>query len=600
MCIPSYSYGAEVTKAALGGIEENANVVTDVSIPGSRTWYGTCATAAGTQQKTVTTATGDFVLTTGARVVVKFSNSNTHGSPTLKVDSASAKALYSRTTYPVSYYWNASEMVCFVYDGTRFVMEVGGTATTTYYGRTKLYDGVDSSSSGLAATAASVKTVNDSLTSKTALSDPSDTHGYYILGNNVDKRIASYDFVTNALASSGGGADNYHINSYVMGEDPANLTFAVTNGSHSYSFSDGRLTWLFDGSSETMQSRPAPGDYTIVVSSPNALTGISGDRRVSHSAVVGTLPLSDPISISVDRLTTTSWRLTAHVAKAGDSFDASDGYYAYIDGFVANTYDKPGYVAYSVTNDAAAIVSFVDTVNIAAATNGNDRIVANAEAVRRYTREQIVEAMKTGEFWHYSPAGKISADPSRVIIDQEVMFMGRFTYLTAGGVVAISADEGVSQVSTTGSVFRIGMFGNRDIEISGDERQLHINSFELDQANNRWVIKVSTAFMENPNVSPVIRTVTNLNYIYDGTILWSTLELTGTKSGDEWTFYVPDQADDRVRFFSAWAIQGEKKVHIGPKLELGSGQIVIDGNVYAPIEIVIGSTTIEVLGRVKP
>lgn len=163
LCIPSP--GEEVTKSALGNIENTADVVTAVSIPGSRTWYGTCTTAQGTQQKTVTTTTGDFVLTTGSRIVVKFTSSNTHSSPTLKVDSTAATALYSRTTYPVSYFWNASEVVCFVYDGTRFVMEVGGTATTTYYGRTKLSNSTTSTDQTLAATPYAVKLVNDSVSS---------------------------------------------------------------------------------------------------------------------------------------------------------------------------------------------------------------------------------------------------------------------------------------------------------------------------------------------------------------------------------------------------------------------------------------------------
>ena len=667
LCIPSIcSFGEEVTKAVLGNVENTANVVTDVAIPGSRVWYGTCTIAQGTTAKTVTTTTGDFELKTGSTVYVMFTSANTASTPTLNVDGKGAKTIrkYGTMSSSMAYFWRAGEVVGFVYDGTKFDAIKGGYADTTYYGITKLSSSYTGSSTDLAANEYAVgqaySTLNSAIDSKTTLSGnnggwtcvPSEYDGnqitlsfvsvaggwqpfangtaigaplgtstsssitwaagdfwsgsvdlvatrdpaqYYVLGSQSDAKLASYDYVTNAMSSSG----NYHVNSYVTEMDPSDYTLTCTNGS--YSVSNGRLTWLFDGSSSVMNTRPAAGFYTITVtSSGSAITGIAGERCVSSfDWGESMLPKSAPIDISIRQTSNTSYELTAHVVAASEAYAATNGYFAYIDGFDVLTYDKPGYVAYSVTNDAAGIVTKVDTIDIGDATGSDARLVANAEAVRRYTRDQLLESMRSGEFWHYSPDGKMSPDPSRVIIDQEVMFMGRFTYLTAGGMVAISADEGVSSVATTGSVFRIGMFGNRDIEISGDERQLHISSFTLDNANDEWVIVVTTNFMENPNLSPVIRTVTNMSYIYDGTIMWQTLDITGTKSGDTWTFRVPNESDDKIRFFSAWAIQGEKKVHIGPKLELGTGQIVIDGNVFQPMEITIGDVTLEVLGRVK-
>ena len=52
--------------------------------------YGECSTAAGTAAKTVD-AIGDFALATGARILVKFTVTNTANNPTLNVDGSGAK-----------------------------------------------------------------------------------------------------------------------------------------------------------------------------------------------------------------------------------------------------------------------------------------------------------------------------------------------------------------------------------------------------------------------------------------------------------------------------------------------------------------------------
>ena len=117
-----------------------ARAVDGVSFDGSAniTHYGTCYTASGTAGKTVT-VTG-FVLETGARVTVKFSNSNTASNPTLNVYNGSgytgAKAIMYRGTYSVSdssdyYRWQGGDIIDFVYDGTNWVMV--GWQTYAYY-----------------------------------------------------------------------------------------------------------------------------------------------------------------------------------------------------------------------------------------------------------------------------------------------------------------------------------------------------------------------------------------------------------------------------------------------------------------------------------
>lgn len=117
-----------------------ARAVDGVSFDGSAniTHYGTCYTASGTGDKIVS-VTG-FVLETGARVTVKFSNSNTAANPTLNVHNGSgytgAKAIMYRGTSPVSdssdyYRWQGGDIIDFVYDGTNWVMV--GWQTYAYY-----------------------------------------------------------------------------------------------------------------------------------------------------------------------------------------------------------------------------------------------------------------------------------------------------------------------------------------------------------------------------------------------------------------------------------------------------------------------------------
>lgn len=104
--------------------------------------YCTCATAAATAAKTTTIVRGTFAeadLIAGAQVLVKFTNSNTVASPTLKIGDTTAKAIrrYGSTAPSTSAAssWNAGEIVLFVYDGTYWYIE--GWINTTYSSMTE-------------------------------------------------------------------------------------------------------------------------------------------------------------------------------------------------------------------------------------------------------------------------------------------------------------------------------------------------------------------------------------------------------------------------------------------------------------------------------
>lgn len=134
------------------------NLDLDIDVPPF--YYGTCSTAAATVAKVVTCS--GFVLETGATIVVKFTNYNTGASATMNVNGTGAKSIKMYgTTATNTYMWRSGEAVLFVYDGSYWQMVGMGTATTTYYGLTKLSSSTSSTSTVLAATASAVKAAYD-------------------------------------------------------------------------------------------------------------------------------------------------------------------------------------------------------------------------------------------------------------------------------------------------------------------------------------------------------------------------------------------------------------------------------------------------------
>ena len=123
--------------------------------------FAACDTDEATAAK-VATSSMDFKLEVGAVVAVKFTNSNTASTPTLNVNGTGVKYMVSYANYsPGSYYWKPGQTVLFIYDGTYFTMLNMSTATTTYYGMTKLSSSVSSTSTSLAATPSAVKQAYD-------------------------------------------------------------------------------------------------------------------------------------------------------------------------------------------------------------------------------------------------------------------------------------------------------------------------------------------------------------------------------------------------------------------------------------------------------
>ena len=97
--------------------------------------FGSCSTAAATAAKTVTLDDSmGFTLEKGAKVYVKFTNSNAASNPTLSVNGSTAKPIYlSGTAYAgtaSTTSWPANSVVPLLYDGTAWY--IVGFLNSTY------------------------------------------------------------------------------------------------------------------------------------------------------------------------------------------------------------------------------------------------------------------------------------------------------------------------------------------------------------------------------------------------------------------------------------------------------------------------------------
>ena len=159
------SYAAGTVGDGLNGLRTSLN------------HYVTCSTAAGTQIKDVT-INGLSTLPTGLEVRVKFTNAQTYnGQPKLRVNNGTEKGIVRNgTTAAAQYEWRAGEVVDFVYDGTNFVIVDGGTASTSYYGQTKLSSSGASTSETVALTPKALNSTVNGLISDDPVYSSSSTY----------------------------------------------------------------------------------------------------------------------------------------------------------------------------------------------------------------------------------------------------------------------------------------------------------------------------------------------------------------------------------------------------------------------------------------
>lgn len=115
--------------------------------PAGGIYYGVCSTAASTQAKTVTIP-GITEYYEGLMVRIIFTNNQTYnGTPTLNINGLGAVALQVVSGANMARYaWSGGTTLDLIYNASgKFVASCRNTATTTYYGITKLSSALGSS-----------------------------------------------------------------------------------------------------------------------------------------------------------------------------------------------------------------------------------------------------------------------------------------------------------------------------------------------------------------------------------------------------------------------------------------------------------------------
>lgn len=101
-------------------------------------FYGNCSTSAGTQTKIVS-VTG-WTWTSGNVLFVSFVSGNTYSNVSKISIDGTSKDIIAPPASSTPYYWKDGEVVCFIYNGTNFVIVEQGIADKNYYGMTRFTD----------------------------------------------------------------------------------------------------------------------------------------------------------------------------------------------------------------------------------------------------------------------------------------------------------------------------------------------------------------------------------------------------------------------------------------------------------------------------
>ena len=157
--------------------------------------YGTCGTAAATAAKVV--ACTGFKLVTGARIIVKFTVTNTAANPTLNVNGSGAKAIQYRGSAISAGYLAANRTLEFVYDGSAYQL-VGDLDTNTTYAAFKAATASAAGGAGLVPAPAAGKQASY-LRGDGAWAVPPDTNTWRGIVNNLTS-----DSTTDSLSAAQG------------------------------------------------------------------------------------------------------------------------------------------------------------------------------------------------------------------------------------------------------------------------------------------------------------------------------------------------------------------------------------------------------------
>lgn len=253
--------GATVAKA---NQLTNTRKIDGVSFNGTAdiTHFGTCSTEAATQAKVVSVA--GFNLVAGARVTVKFTVTNSAGSPTLNVNGTGAKSIKYRGSAIGAGFLASNRVYEFIYDGTDYLFlgDINTDTNTTY-------------KSGTGITIGSGNAINhtNSVTAGTAKGDDSKTLGF---GSTFKIPTVTYDGQGHI---TGSGTTTMTM--------PATPTTVSGNAGSATKLQTARNFSITGGATAAAVSFNATGDVALNVTSLNAakLSIEPGDTLILDGSV---------------------------------------------------------------------------------------------------------------------------------------------------------------------------------------------------------------------------------------------------------------------------------------------------------------------------
>lgn len=342
-------------------------------------WYGTCSTTASTAQKSVTCS--GFELTTGNIIGVLFSTANTAATPTLSVNSTTAKSIYVGASTPNStdnvLKWSANTMVYFQYDGTyyRYITSVSAGTVIPSRGANTWYG---TSSTG-ATTQAKTSTIDNFVLTKGAVVyitfSTANTYTSAKITLNINSTGAKDVYYNNAVTSStntlpwNAGETLIFIYSgsyyYYAGKSITKVSQLVNDSGYITGISSSDVTTALG---YTPYDSSNPSGYTSNAGTVTGMTTTAGTHTAGSQTVSNGI-ITTNIPTKTSHLTNDSGYITSYTDEklAIAEVSSATQYYPIVgSGTTASTrqYDTTGFI-YIGTNGTA------NTVGTANLTLGN-------------------------------------------------------------------------------------------------------------------------------------------------------------------------------------------------------------------------------------
>ena len=252
------------------------------------TVYGTCSTSASTTAKSVTVSRGTFNFTAGARIAIKFSYTNTASAPTLTVNSTTKNIKCideTGSTYTPVVWWDANDIVEFIYDGTQFLMQPTTGMMFKIHGTTIPRESIYSTAEKVVGCWTDGRPIYQKTITGTAPST-ANTAKYYAIGATVSTMVKAtfmlYDGAGNYLQFEGVNLISSSFTSNTITGVKSGITNnSATSNKNSASIVCNNSSWLDKNVYITVQ-------YTKTTDSANSFNYADPNDYSTSEKIVGT------------------------------------------------------------------------------------------------------------------------------------------------------------------------------------------------------------------------------------------------------------------------------------------------------------------------